>query len=259
MALHAQTPTPATGDHWAVIDSGKSKHVLLEHIYLANATEDHTAVAGFSGQTSRATHRGDFTATVRTATGNLIHITDVDSALVIPDAIRTLYSVRKSLQSGNTIRFDANAGLLVKGRPDFFVPFVRDSSTDLFLLPLLVPPTRHNGVYGIYNATTTQRKDPSSINFLKQAQTTAEKSSAQKQYLTDHHRFGHAQQQRLKDIIMATSTASRSSANVSSLTQAAPPALHPKAASQIVLLPQHLPTEQWTDHGRTSTATCPAS
>ena len=77
MALHAQSPTPATGDHWAVIDSGTSKHVLLEHIYLANATEDHTAVAGFSGQTSRATHR---------------------------DAIRTLYSVRKSLQSGNTTR-----------------------------------------------------------------------------------------------------------------------------------------------------------
>ena len=119
MALHAQNPTPATGDHWAVIDSGTSKHVLLEHIYLANATEDHTAVAGFSGQTSRATHRGDFTATVRTATGKLIHITDVDSALVIPDAIRTLYSVRKSLQSGNTIRFDANAGLLVQGRPEF--------------------------------------------------------------------------------------------------------------------------------------------
>ena len=171
MALHAQNPTPATGDHWAVIDSGTSKHVLLEHIYLANATEDHTAVAGFSGQTSRATHRGDFTATVRTATGKLIHITDVDSALVIPDAIRTLYSVRKSLQSGNTIRFDANAGLLVQGRPEFFVPFVRDSSTDLFLLPLLVPPTRHNGVYGIYNATTTPHKNPSGINLLKQAQT----------------------------------------------------------------------------------------
>ena len=200
MALHAQNPTPATGDHWAVIDSGTSKHVLLEHIYLANATEDHTAVAGFSGQTSRATHRGDFTATVRTATGKLIHITDVDSALVIPDAIRTLYSVRKSLQSGNTIRFDANAGLLVQGRPEFFVPFVRDSSTDLFLLPLLVPPTRHNGVYGIYNATTTPHKNPSGINLLKQAQTTAEKSSAQKQYLTDHHRLGHVQQQRFKDI-----------------------------------------------------------
>ena len=126
MALHAQNPIPATGDHWAVIDSGTSKHVLLEHIYLANATEDHTAVAGFSGQTSRATHRGDFTATVRTATGKLIHIIDVDSALAIPDAIRTLSSVRKSLQSGNTIRFDTNAGLLVKGRSEFFVPFVRD-------------------------------------------------------------------------------------------------------------------------------------
>ena len=119
MALHAQNPTPATGDHWAVIDSGTSKHVLLEHIYLAIATEDHTAVAGFSGQTSRATHRGDYTATVRTVTGKLIHIIDVDSALVIPDAIRTLHSVRKSLQSGNTIRVDTNAGLLVKGRSSF--------------------------------------------------------------------------------------------------------------------------------------------
>jgi ribosomal protein L14 len=241
MALHAQNPAPATGDHWAVIDSGTSKHVLLEHIYLVNATEDHTAVAGFSGQTSRATHRGDFTATVRTATGKLLHITDVDSALVIPDAIRTLYSVRKSLQSGNTIRFDTNAGLLVNGQPEFFVPFIRDSSTDLFLLPLLVPPTRHNGVYGIYNATTTPQDNPSGINLLKQAQTTAEKSSAQKQYLTDHHRLGHVQQQRLKDINVE---GIKSSANASCLTQAAPPASHPKVANPIVPLPRHLSTEQ---------------
>ena len=241
MALHAQNPAPATGDHWAVIDSGTSKHVLLEHIYLVNATEDHTAVAGFSGQTSRATHRGDFTATVRTATGKLLHITDVHSALVIPHAIRTLYSVRKSLQSGNTIRFDTNAGLLVNGQPEFFVPFIRDSSTDLFLLPLLVPPTRHNGVYGIYNATTTPQDNPSGINLLKQAQTTAEKSSAQKQYLTDHHRLGHVQQQRLKDINVE---GIKSSANASCLTQAAPPASHPKVANPIVPLPRHLSTEQ---------------
>jgi hypothetical protein len=36
--------------------------------------------------------------------------------------------------------------------------------------------------------------------FSSKLRQTAEKSSAQKQYLTDHHRLGHVQQQRFKDI-----------------------------------------------------------
>jgi hypothetical protein len=173
-------PTPSAGSHWAIIDSGTSMHILMEHHYMSNAKENHTPVAGFSGQTSRATHRGDFSATVRTHQGNLIHLLEKDSALLVPDATRNLYSVRQSLNNGNVINFDTCAGLLPQGKKHLFIPFIRDQSTDLYLLPLMVPPSRHNGVYGIYNADTTTAIDTATTKQAAQGNAQGNTGSATK-------------------------------------------------------------------------------
>jgi len=55
-------------------------------LFTSNLSEDHTAVSGFSGNTSRATHRGDFNCVVRAQNGRLIHLVDPSAALVIPDS-----------------------------------------------------------------------------------------------------------------------------------------------------------------------------
>ena len=91
----------------------------------ANLSEDHTAVSGFSGSTSRATHKGDFNCVVRAQNGRLIHLVNPSAALVIPDSHRNLYSVRHAQHSGHTVILGAQAGLLPYGDPDLFVPFFR--------------------------------------------------------------------------------------------------------------------------------------
>ena len=55
----------------------------------ANLSEDHTAVSGFRGSTSIATHRGDFKCVLQNA--RLIHLVDPSAALVIPDSHRNLF------------------------------------------------------------------------------------------------------------------------------------------------------------------------
>ena len=88
----------------------------------AICTENHTAVSGFSKNTSRATHRGDFNCVVRAQRGRLIHLVDPSSPLVIPDNHRNLHSVRHAQNSGltQTVILGAQAGLPPYGDPDLF-------------------------------------------------------------------------------------------------------------------------------------------
>ena len=62
-----------------------SMHILQYRLFTSNLSEDHAAVTGFSGNTSRATHRGDFNCVVRAQSGRSIHLVDPSAALVIPD------------------------------------------------------------------------------------------------------------------------------------------------------------------------------
>ena len=76
---------------------------------------------------------------------------NVTAASIIPDSHRNLNSVRHAQLTGHTVILEAQAGLLRYGDPELFVPFLKDKSTDLWLLPLLPPPQAHNRVYAIYN------------------------------------------------------------------------------------------------------------
>jgi len=136
MVLHSHVQQ-SPGSHFAVEDSGTSMHILQYRLFTSNLSEDHTAVSGFSGNTSRATHRGDFNCVVRAQNGRLIHLVDPSAALVIPDSHRNLYSVRHAQISGHTVILGAQAGLLPYGDPDLFVPFLEDKSTGRLLLPPL--------------------------------------------------------------------------------------------------------------------------
>jgi hypothetical protein len=132
--------------------------------------------------------------------------------LLVPDATRNLYSVKQSLENCHTIKFDSCAGLLPQGKPHLFVPFIRDRSTDLYLLPLIVPPSRHNSVYDVYNVNTQGSVQNSTaaqgsvqaheqpIQLLKQADNVHSKTPTQQQYLIDHHRLSHVQQPRIRDL-----------------------------------------------------------
>jgi len=136
MVLHSHVQQ-SPGSHCAVVDSGTSMHILQHRLFTSNLSQDHTAVSGFSGNTSTATHRGDFNCVVRAQSGRLIHLVDPSAALVIPDSHRNLYSVRHAQNSGHTVILGAQAGLLPYGDPDLFVPFLEDKSTGLWLLPPL--------------------------------------------------------------------------------------------------------------------------
>jgi len=150
MVLHINVQQ-SPGSHFVVADSGTSMHFLQCRMFTSNLSEDHTTVPGFSGNTRRATHRGDFNCVVRAQDARLIHLVDPSAALVIPDSHRNLYSVRHAKISGHTVILRAQAGLLPYGDPELFVPFLEDKSTGLWLLPLLPPPQTHNGVYPFYN------------------------------------------------------------------------------------------------------------
>jgi hypothetical protein len=47
-----------------IVDSGTPIHIVYDHLFVSNTGEDYTPVAGFSGNASRATHRGDLNARV---------------------------------------------------------------------------------------------------------------------------------------------------------------------------------------------------
>ena len=88
----------------------------------------------------------------RAQNGKLIHLVDPSAALVIPDSHRNLYSARHAQLAGHTVILVAQAGLLLYGDPELFVPILEDKSIGLWLLPFLHPPKAHNDVCPIYNA-----------------------------------------------------------------------------------------------------------
>jgi len=64
------------GSYFAMVDSGTSMHILQYRLFTSNLFEDHTAVSGFSDNTSQATHRGEFNCVVRAQNGRLFHLVD---------------------------------------------------------------------------------------------------------------------------------------------------------------------------------------
>ena len=132
--------------HFALVDSGASIHILLCHTFLTNAESNHSAVASFSGSTSRATHKGTFTALMRCTRNKYHTYVQLESTLVVPDASRILFSISQALTAGHHVHFGTNPGLLLHGSTQF-IPFVKDVQSGMFLLPLYPPLTRHNGTY----------------------------------------------------------------------------------------------------------------
>ena len=72
-------------------------------------------------------------------------------ALVVPDASRTLFSISQTLIGGHHVHFGTSPGLLLH-HTKAFIPFVRDSHTGMYLLPLIPPNLRHNGTYPLQQA-----------------------------------------------------------------------------------------------------------
>ena len=139
------SPLPVSAPaHFALVDSGASIHILLCHTFLTDSESNHSAVASFSGSTSRATHKGTFTALMRCTRNKYHTFVQPDSALVVPDASRILFSISQALTAGHHVHFGTNPGLLLHGNKQF-IPFVKDEQSGMFLLPLYPPLTRHNG------------------------------------------------------------------------------------------------------------------
>ena len=136
--------------HFALVDSGASIHILLCQTFLTNAQSNHSAVASFSGSTSRATHKGTFTALVLCTRNKYHTYVQTDSALVVPDASRILFSISQALTAGHHVHFGTNPGLLLHNTKHF-IPFVKDAPSGMFLLPLYPPLSRHNGTYPLTN------------------------------------------------------------------------------------------------------------
>jgi hypothetical protein len=98
--------------HFALVDSGASIHILTCHTFLSDASINHSAVASFAGSTSRATHKGTFAALVQCTNNKFHRLVQKDSALVVPDASRMLFSISQALLAGHHVHFGNSPGLL---------------------------------------------------------------------------------------------------------------------------------------------------
>ena len=104
-------------------------HILQSTTFLSNPREHYAAVASFSGDTSRSTHTGDFFVFARTSDDRNAPLTDFNSALVVPDSQRTLYSVHQAQKSGHNIIFGTNPGIELNGNSTDFIPFIQRPQT----------------------------------------------------------------------------------------------------------------------------------
>ena len=100
--------------HYALVDSGASIHILTCHTFLSDAVVNHSAVASFAGSTSRATHKGTFAALVQCTHNRFHRLVQKNSALVVPDASRMLFSISQALAAGHHVHFGNSPGLLLK-------------------------------------------------------------------------------------------------------------------------------------------------
>ena len=167
------------GSHFAIVDSGTPIHIVFDHLFVCKTKEDNTPVAGFSGTASRATHRGDLNARVRTHHNEYITLIAVNSTLVVPDCVCRLYSVRQATHKGYRVILDSNKpGLWVCEQ---FIPFANDPETNLWLLPLFPPTSKDNGIYPMPSYPVHLPED---LQALRQ------------QWLMEHHRLGHPSQKR---------------------------------------------------------------
>ena len=82
--------------------------------------------------------------------------------------------------------FGNKPGLLLEGNPRYFVPFTVCSTTGLWLIRLLPPPTLHNRIYPVNNA----EDDDSMSQALTQ----------QDMRMQNHERLGHASFKRIRQI-----------------------------------------------------------
>jgi hypothetical protein len=69
----------------------------------------------------------------------------------VPDASRTLFSTSQALIGGHHVHFGTSPGLLLH-HTKAFIPFVRDTHTGMYLLPLIPPNSRHNGTHPLQQA-----------------------------------------------------------------------------------------------------------
>jgi hypothetical protein len=127
--------------------------------FLSDATANHSTVASFAGSTSRATHKGTFTAFVQCTNNKFHHFVQRHSALVVPDASRTLFSISQALICGQHVHFGTSPGLLLH-HSKAFIPFVRDTHTGMYLLPLAPPNSRYNVTYPLQQAMRATVQPP---------------------------------------------------------------------------------------------------
>ena len=178
MLAHELPSSP--GSHFAIVDSGTPVHIVFDHMFVTNTREDHTSVSGFSGNLSRATHRGDLSARVLNQNKEYISIHDSDSTLVVPDCIRRLYSVRQATHKGYQVQLDcSNPGIWACLN---YIPFVTDPDTSLWLLPLFPPTSADNGLYPL-------PAFPATVD-------TPDIAERRQEWMIEHHRLGHPSQKR---------------------------------------------------------------
>lgn len=212
MTLPNPHPTPlAQTSHKAVVDSGTPLHIFHESLFLSTAREDHTPVSGFQGSTSRATHRGDLTCRLQTDTGTLIHHTEPDSVILVPDTVRNLFSVRRALASGHSIIMEEQRAGIYLSPSNSFVPFEHDSETGLWLLPLYAPASAHNDIYPTPAPGNPMHAFPGVVpkpavdidQIVASAAPPKNHNQIQSdrdQALTLHHQLGHINTQRAREL-----------------------------------------------------------
>jgi hypothetical protein len=192
--MHTHKLQSSPGSHFAIVDSGTPIHIVFDHLFVCNTKEVRTPVAGFSGTASRATHSGDLNARVRTYHNEYITLIDVHSTLEVPDCVRRLFSVvrsvRQATHKGHTVLDSNKPGLWVCEQ---FIPFTNDPETNLWLLSQFPPTSKDNGIYPMpsYSAAAAYPALAMSADEILD-----DLLAFRQQWLMEHHRLAHPSQKR---------------------------------------------------------------
>jgi hypothetical protein len=176
------------GSHFMIVDSGTPIHIVYDHLFVSNTREGYTPVAGFSGNASRVTHRGDLNKRVHTNNNEYINLVDTDDPCDTRLCPPPVLSKASNTQKGYKVQLDSTKpGIWICKH---FIPFVNDPETNLWILPLYPSTQKDNGLYpmpsdAVATAPTSTAEIPDELHQLRE-----------EWMLMQHHRLGHPSQDR---------------------------------------------------------------
>ena len=181
----------ANHSEFAIIDSGTPLHIFhSKSPFLHSLVDNHSQIQGFDGSTTRAVAKGTLSCRVTPGNGNLIPFAHPDSALLVPDAVHNLFSVKMATKHQCSVHLN-NDNAYIALPDNTRIPLHFDADLGLWLLPLYAPSHSANDIYPALVNTSTENPASTIINAAAPPHDVETIQDDRAQSLALHHRLGH--------------------------------------------------------------------